>query len=215
MRAISSMPKNIQVLLLITLFQCLVWSLYQILLRPLIVDKSLEEITRSLIRISIIGIPAIIYIYKYKRESIRNYLNTYNLKLALSLGIVTSIIIFLFFLPQLNRFSFPLDISAWINWIIGSPVTEELYFRGIILNEFLKKYSILKSVIFSTVLFTAFHLPQWIFTQKIEEYITTIIMIFVYGILFSLLWVRTKSLFAALLPHSVNNFLYMATSVVR
>ena len=212
---VTSIPLNIKLLLCITALQCLLWSVYLVLFKPVFNDFFTEAVIRSIVRVSIIGIPALLYIYFYKKENVKDYLSTKNLQFALKLGFLGCLVIIFFFLPKLHNFKFPLDFPAWMNWIIGSPLTEELYFRAIILKELSKHYSPTSSIIFSSLLFLAFHLPQWIFTQSIGQFIEPAMMIFIYGIGFSLLWMKSKSIFAALLPHCLNNFLYMATSVIR
>ncbi|MEK7525924.1 MAG: CPBP family intramembrane glutamic endopeptidase [Patescibacteria group bacterium] len=180
-------------------------------------NTSIEAVVRSIIRVSIVGIPALLYIRFYEKKRIKDYINKNNLEVALKWGLLGSIIIFLFFLfsTHFTNFKFPLDFPAWMNWIIGSPLTEELYFRCIVLKELLKRYNPLVSVIVSSSLFLAFHMPQWIFTMHVGEIIIPALTIFAYGLGFSFLWIKTKSIFGALLPHSLNNFLYMATSLVR
>lgn len=212
---VISIPRPIQILLFITAFQCLIWSAYLVLLKPIFHDLYAEAVIRSLVRVSIVGIPALLYIFLYKKQNLQDYFNSKNFPAALRWGLVGCLVILFFFLPKLYIFQFPADFPAWMNWIIGSPVTEELYFRAIVLKELSKYYSTTFSMLLSSLLFLAFHMPQWIFTQDIGEFIVPAIMIFVYGVGFSFLWVKTKSIFAALLPHSLNNFLYMATVTIR
>ena len=209
------LSKDIKILLCLTAFQCLLWSIYLVFIRPLLITPLTEQLIRALIRVSILGFTALWYIKFYKKDKLANYINKNNLRFALALGFFGCIVIFLFFLPTLHKFQFPLDFPAWFNWILGSPFTEELYFRCIVLKELLKRYNPVVSIVASSLLFLAFHMPQWIFTMSIGEFIQPAVMIFIYGILFSLLWVKSKSIFAALLPHCLNNFFYTATTLVR
>lgn len=209
-----TLPQEIKILLGIIILQCLLWSAYLVWFKPLLLSNvSSEAIVRSIVRVSIVGIPALLYIHYYKKEKIADYFSTKNLQLDLKLGFLTSLFILLFFLPRLHNFQFPLDFPAWMNWIIGSPLVEELYFRGIILKELAKHYSKTSSILFSSLLFTALHMPQWIFHHNLD--LISILVIFVYGVGFALLWMKTKSIFTALLPHCFNNFLNMATGFIR
>lgn len=80
----------------------------------------------------------------------------------------------------------------FINTVIIVPFVEELLFRGVILNKLHNKVSLLKAVIFCSILFGVIH---------IKGVITAII----FGILMSLLYIRTKSLTGPVICHMINN----------
>lgn len=210
---ITSIPRNSKLLLCITALQCLLWSVYLVWFKPLFADSFTEAVIRSIVRVSIVGIPALLYIHFYKKDNLKDYFSTQNLRFALKLGFVACLVILFFFLPKLPSFQFPVDFPAWMNWIIGSPLVEELYFRAIVLKELTKCYRPTSSVIVSSLLFLALHLPQWLFHHNLD--LVSLSLIFIYGIGFSLLWLKSKSIFATLLPHCLNNFLFMATSAIR
>ncbi len=202
-------------MLCLTTLQCLLWSSYLVFIRPSLTIISIEQAVRAIVRVSILGLTTLWYVKYYKKDALVTYINKNNLRLALISGFFGSIVILLFFSPAFYKFQFPSDFPAWLNWILGSPLTEELYFRCIVLKELLKRFNPVVSIVASSLLFLAFHMPQWIFTMSIGEFILPAIMIFIYGVSFSLLWMKSKSIFAALLPHCLNNFLYMATTLVR
>ena len=212
---ITLIPRNVKLLLCITALQCLLWSVYLGWFKPIFNDLFTEAVARSMVRVAIVGLPALLYIHFYKKENVKDYFSTKNLQFALKLSFIGCLVILFFFLPKLHSFQFPVDFPAWMNWTIGSPLTEELYFRAIVLKELSKYYSPTSSIVFSSLLFLAFHMPQWIFTLSASQFIGPALTIFIYGVGFSLLWMKSKSIFAALLPHSLNNFLYMATTIIR
>ena len=78
--------------------------------------------------------------------------------------------------------------------VLVAPLTEELLFRGVILQGFLARYSAPKAVFWSAFLFAAFHLNPWQFA-----------IAFVLGILFGWLVVQTGSLVPVLIGHAVAN----------
>ncbi|SKA78591.1 hypothetical protein SAMN05443428_102155 [Caloramator quimbayensis] len=80
--------------------------------------------------------------------------------------------------------------------IIIAPVLEEIVFRGIILQGFLKNYSIKKSVIITAVLFGLFH----------GNIVQTPIVILL-GIVLGIIYIKTSSLFICIIGHMLNNFI--------
>ncbi|MDE0043386.1 MAG: type II CAAX endopeptidase family protein, partial [Candidatus Poribacteria bacterium] len=72
--------------------------------------------------------------------------------------------------------------------VIVAPITEEFLFRGLILDGFLRKYSVRKAILVSALLFAAFHLNPWQFVAA-----------FVVGILFAWWRVNTGSILPGIL----------------
>lgn len=157
------------------------------------------------------GIPFVIaHLIRKKRTGISKYnLTLSSLKImvlvsisiiAIQTGIISPIVnslpmpefmkqIFLEFANQNGLFSF-------IAIVIAAPVIEELIFRGIILNGLLQKYSPVKSIIISSILFGIVHLNPW-------QFISALIIGFFSG------WVyyRTRKLTLSILIHLVNNLI--------
>lgn len=83
-----------------------------------------------------------------------------------------------------------------INLICGCvavPVTEEIIFRGFILNRLRQKYSLRLAIVISSLIFTIFHLNK------------SFIGSFAHGIVFAVLAVRFASLHAPMLVHGLYN----------
>lgn len=81
-----------------------------------------------------------------------------------------------------------------ITLVIFAPIFEELIFRGIILDGFLKRYSPLKAILISSILFGLIHLNPWQFVGAM-----------ICGILLGWLYYETKSLVPTILIHFINN----------
>lgn len=79
---------------------------------------------------------------------------------------------------------------------IVAPLTEELLFRGLFLGSFLTRMSKKKAVVLSSLLFALFHMNPWQFFGP-----------FIIGILFSYLYLLTKSIVPGIILHSLINFL--------
>ena len=85
--------------------------------------------------------------------------------------------------------------------VIITPVIEEILYRGIILNLLLKKYSVLVSIILSSIIFAFIHLK-----------FIGIGYLFLYGLLFGFAYYKTKSLFTSILLHFLINLMAVTTS---
>ncbi|VTQ89162.1 CPBP family glutamic-type intramembrane protease [Hathewaya histolytica] len=89
-------------------------------------------------------------------------------------------------------------ISTTILIVIVAPICEEILFRGIILEMFLKKYSTLKSILVSALMFGIIHGN---FIQGVETFFIAIILGYIYY--------KTNSLLPCIFLHFVNNFIYI------
>ncbi len=81
-----------------------------------------------------------------------------------------------------------------ITIVIAAPVIEELIFRGIILDGLLKRYSPVKSIILSSVLFGLVHLNPW-------QFIGALIV----GSFSGWVYYKTRKLTLSILIHAANN----------
>jgi len=99
---------------------------------------------------------------------------------------------------------FSKTVPAFFTAVIFAPVLEELIFRGIVLEGFLKNYSPVKAIVWTNVLFGLAHLNPWQFVGA-----------FLVGLLISWVYYKTRNLVLPILMHLVNNltsflFLYLA-----
>lgn len=83
---------------------------------------------------------------------------------------------------------------AFMLMVLAAPILEELIFRGIILDGLLKKYTPLKSILVSSLLFGLVHLNPW-------QFVTGVIIGFFSG------WVyyNTRSLLPSIIIHASAN----------
>jgi len=95
------------------------------------------------------------------------------------------------------------DICTFLTVCIFGPVFEELFFRGIVLNGFLKLFNPWKAIILSALFFGLFHLNPWQFFAA-----------FIVGIVIGYVYWKTRSLLPCLYSHWLNNTLYWLLSVL-
>ncbi|MGE5557667.1 MAG: lysostaphin resistance A-like protein [Bacillota bacterium] len=75
-----------------------------------------------------------------------------------------------------------------------APLTEELFFRGLVLQGFIRRYGLKKSILASAALFSLFHLNPY-----------QLLAAFVAGILLGWVAVKSGSLYPAFLGHALHN----------
>ncbi len=87
-------------------------------------------------------------------------------------------------------------LLIFITVAISAPILEEILFRGIILDGFLKNYAPTKAILWSAVIFGLIHMNPYQFIGA------TLV-----GILMGWIYWRTKSLWLCILIHFLNNSL--------
>ena len=88
------------------------------------------------------------------------------------------------------------NIFSFLTIVVLAPILEELLFRGIILEAFLKNYSPWKAIIWSAFIFGIAHFNPW-----------QIIGASLAGILIGWAYVKTNSLIPGIMIHFVNNLI--------
>lgn len=110
---------------------------------------------------------------------------------------LTGMLFFSYFLlayPEKHSLEFTFSLS-FFGMVILAPIFEEIFYRGLILHQLLKKYNTFTAILFSSFLFAISHLNP-----------KTIIPLFLFSILISYLYVRFKqSLIIVILAHVVWN----------
>jgi len=80
--------------------------------------------------------------------------------------------------------------------VLAAPVLEELIFRGIILDGFLKRYSPWKAIIISSILFGIVHFNPW-------QFVSAALL----GVFIGWIYTKTHNLLLAMFIHFVNNLI--------
>lgn len=176
---------------------------------------------RALARVSIVFLPAVIFYFRGNRKKsiIDYFLLRENWLRGILLGGGIAILYFSVdwlrnFDARLISFHIPIGFSIWFNFIFGSPLAEEMFFRGVLLQELRTIIGTTRATLISAFAFSLLHLPQWLLLDHLHgfELISLFGSIFMYGIIFAVFVNLTRSLWAALLPHWINNFILLAIS---
>lgn len=98
-------------------------------------------------------------------------------------------------------------IPAFISNILFGGL-EELGWRGILLPQLMRKFPLLISTLFTSLIWSAWHLPLWFIVSSPQQNIDPYIFVTL-GLCFSLIltviYTKTKSIFLCVLTHSLFN----------
>ena len=90
-------------------------------------------------------------------------------------------------------------IYTGISGLIIAPIFEELFFRKFLFVELTKKYSLVTSIIVSSVLFSAVHLPIY----------SNLVPTFIFGITACLIYHKTRNIFYCIILHFLGNLTWL------
>lgn len=135
-------------------------------------------------------------VFDTKKVSLTVYI--ISIPLIIAMAIIMEGIVGLIPMPKYFRDLFEqmiqLDLAGYLTLGIAAPILEELVFRGIILKKFLEKYTPLRAIIYSALIFGIGHLNPWQF-----------IAAFTIGIAIGWIYWKTKSIWPGIFIHFVNN----------
>jgi membrane protease YdiL (CAAX protease family) len=94
-------------------------------------------------------------------------------------------------------------IGSLILMVVIAPLTEEILFRKIMIDGFIRNYRAAVAMIVASILFGIIHLNPW-------QFIGAVVM----GIYLSWLYLKTRSIFPCIFAHAVFNFLPLLTITI-
>lgn len=174
---------------------------------------------RALVRVSVVLVPAVLYYLRGPRQE--SFVDYFQLRPHWRKGLLVGggIVLAYLLLGWLSGYrvdqstlQIPQSFAVWFNFILGSPIAEEAFFRGVLLKELSPVIGTARSIGVSSLAFALLHLPQWVLLsdQSGLALLASFATIFAYGVVFALLVTATRSLWASLLPHWVNNFVALS-----
>jgi len=90
-----------------------------------------------------------------------------------------------------------------ISAVIFAPIFEEFFFRKYMFSELLKKHSPSVSILISSILFSLIHLPSY----------RNLIPTFVFGVISSLIYMKTKNIFYPIILHFLSNLSWLLLGI--
>jgi len=201
--------------ILAVLFSIIGWTLY-VLLMAVAPEPFANDNLRALARVSVVLLPAIFHILKQSDASKTDYLQLRPKWFrGIIVGLAISAIYLAFTIMTTMRnpiIAMSVDPAIWLNFIIGSPLAEELLFRGVLFNELNRHTSTYLAIIISALMFAVLHLPVWLILDgmTIVLAIQSFGQIFLYGLVFATMMKFTRSLWAPLSAHWLNNLILLS-----
>ena len=92
-------------------------------------------------------------------------------------------------------------VFAFYVMVVQAPITEEVFFRGVILGGLLAHRTRIRATVWSAFLFALFHANAWQFPVAL-----------ILGLAFAWWVIQTGSLIPALVGHALNNFLSLTVA---
>ena len=127
-------------------------------------------------------------------------------KRGVIVGVTASVINFLGTLVRIGQ---PDWGSAHVTWnsVVGTSILvgvfEEVPFRGFVLQKLQERFDFVTSTVISSILFVGAHLPGWIMLGSLTA--AKVFYIFVFGAVMAIIFRYSKSLWAPIITHSLND----------
>jgi hypothetical protein len=195
----------------------LVWSLRATVFY--FVDRSIDPafwlmVYSQLIKVILWVVPVCLYIKFIDKDNIPKAL-----KLGNTRGKWGSILAWLaaFTIVMLAAASFQNGVlphapaAGWLVLLltnIVTPVSEEIMFRGFILNKLMDRTSFWNANLISGLLFVAIHVPYWLYSRGLNGAVVNDLgAVLALGIIFGYFFKKFDSLIPPILAHMINNMI--------
>jgi uncharacterized protein len=194
------------------LFFYVIWSIKELWLVTYIqlLDEKISAILTAIIKISVWIVPAWLYVKYYLNASPMEYFKlNVNVKKGFVWGVLLSLLLGLYFAVQVymiegRTFNFSLSLNSYLNVFLLVGITEELMFRGLILQELNKRWAFWKANLISAFLFLIVHYAIWI-DKGIFFDVWGQVYVFLVGLIFVFVYKKTGSLWSVVILHSFHN----------
>lgn len=203
-----------------------VWTVYELNLLAGIYSNNavLYNIVRNSIKYIVWTVPVFILLrYVYNSDPVSYLKLDNNLAKGVIWGIAIGFLIVLYhvirnYIMGDGSFNFNIDMYTWIHRIILIGITEEIVFRGFILQKLQEKLEFMYANIISSVLFLLIHFPGWYIRgilsyEKMTYFLAYAAFVLGFGLLQGYVLKRTKSLWACMIIHTLNNLITTIISV--
>ena len=160
-------------------------------------------------RLLIWVLPVFLYLRYVDHVNVVEYLQLkQHWRRGVMVGLTISVINFLGTMVRIGQ---PQWGSAHVTWnsILGTSILvgvfEEVPFRGFVLQKLQERFDCVTSTVISSILFVGAHVPGWIMLGSLTAY--KVFYIFVFGAVMAIIFRYSKSLWAPIITHSLNDCL--------
>ncbi|MGB1252931.1 MAG: lysostaphin resistance A-like protein [Candidatus Promineifilaceae bacterium] len=164
-----------------------------------------NDIVRAFVRVGCVLLPALWFSQRHAEP-----FELWPIKWGeVGAGVIASVLLLgaILLVDRPNAFILPTGFATYFNFILGSPIVEELLFRGVIFRQLARRYPFWQALIGSSALFVVFHWPWWLLSGDVAgmAFLSSSVSIFVLGLIFAALLKRTGSLWPPVIFHILNN----------
>lgn len=194
------------------------WFAWTFFLRDAFMDKDplIHELYLSFAKVFIWTVPALLLIHRFSNELYFSFKELF--RKPEKWGSIGLFVLFFLLFHALNIISNKknIDLSGaatprLIGTVLFVGLTEEVVFRGWLLNGFLQKMTRWKALALNAVLFVLIHLPLWIYSGDFVTIFMSggFLTIAALSLAFSWIFIESKSLFPPIFLHMLWNLLTM------
>jgi len=190
-----------------------VWSFREIVLPPYLsgLPETAAALAKAILKIMLWIVPVWLLIrYRLKNDPADFLKLTTNLQKGLLWGFGLSALLGLWFTIQayvLNGggFHFNVSFDRFLNVFLLVGLTEEIVFRGLLLQALAKRLPFWKANVAAALLFLVIHYPIWLYQGTFFNPGSHAYVLFV-GLVFGWIFRKTGSLWSVIILHSFHNF---------
>ncbi|MCL2674759.1 MAG: CPBP family intramembrane metalloprotease [Defluviitaleaceae bacterium] len=193
-----------------------VWSIRELVIQPLFLtplDDIADAIIGQAIKLLVWTLPAVLLIKHYQHDmriSLRDMFTTkpkWFSDAYILLAVFTPLFSSLLTHGEV-AVSPTFDPIRLIGAVVFVGITEEMVFRGFLLNTFLKRMELKRSVALNEILFVLIHYPIWIYRGlDLTAILTNSIGVFFIGAFFSYSFIKTGNIIVPIALHMIWNLL--------
>ena len=179
-----------------------------------LLEPTVRAILSAVIKIAIWVIPVIYLIKFFEKRDPFTFLrlrrpSRQGLKWIGIVFILLTLYLVINLLLLKNTIDFHMDFHEWLNVVFLAGVTEEIVFRGFILQKLMGYIKFWMANMITSVLFLSIHFPIWFYRDLFQfpTILTTMISIFLLSLLFGYFYKKSASLWPSMIFHSLYNLL--------
>jgi hypothetical protein len=190
-----------------------VWSCYILLITPHFGRGPLFLIVENLVKLAVWTLPVLVVVRYVDRQDPLAYLKLRgNIRPGVLYGLLAGVLLATYLVGQrlvagFHGFDLGFAWSQWIGGVVLVGVTEEVVFRGFVLQRLLTVTRFRWANLVTSFLFLLIHFPRWIRDGQMAsaEIIGAILYVFAFSYLQGYLLKRSGSLWSCFLSHAIGN----------
>jgi len=193
-----------------------IWTVRELVIQPVFLsslDALMQQILGQTIKLLVWTLPAILLIRHFRDDMLVGLKEMFFTKPQ---WFKDAYILLLVFVPFLGAWiasgQIAIDPDLEPTRLIGAVffvgITEEIVFRGFLLNAFLKRMKMPYAVALDAVLFTLIHYPIWIYRgHDFSVFLTNSIAVLLISAFFAYSFIKTRNILVPIALHMIWNLL--------